>query len=527
MKKHLFTIAFALGLLAVVWVAWSTAGANPLVLVMTAVIAGVFGVGARELQRLRHDHQALSLALHQAPDTLDDPEAWLASLPAALRHAVRQRFEGARGPLPGPTLTPYLVGLLVMLGMLGTFLGMVVTLSGAAFALQGVRDVQGIRQAFAEPIAGLGLAFGASVAGVATSAMLGLMATWVRRERAALAQQIDQALATRWQAWSWPHQRQAAWTAMQAQSQALPDLAQQMQALLAGMAEQHTQWRERLQQLHTQSQQQAQAQLQDLTHRVDEGLQRSLAQHQQLQAQHLDSTQAQLHRLAQSTLQGLSAQAQALQESLLAHSQAQAQAHHTRAEQQQQALTQALAEQVQRWLTHAQDQWQAGWAATHAQHQGQMAQVSTDLTRLIDTAAQAPQAAAEVIAQMREHISASLAQDNALLQERARSLHSLEALLARIEDGAGLVQASAIDVASLAGAFEQAAQALLGTQTALVAQLQQIQTALEGSAQRSDEQLAYCVAQARELIELSVQAQHQVLDALARAPRPALAAQEA
>ena len=47
----------------------------------------------------------------------------------SLRHAVRLRIENERGALPGPALTPYLVGLLVMLGMLCSILGMVVTVS--------------------------------------------------------------------------------------------------------------------------------------------------------------------------------------------------------------------------------------------------------------------------------------------------------------------------------------------------------------------------------------------------------------
>ena len=95
--------------------------------------------------------------------------------------------------LPGPALTPYLVGLLVMLGMLGTFLGMVVTLNGAVFALEGTSDLQAIRSAFAAPIKGLGLAFGTSVAGVASSAMLGLMSALSRRERmqAAAREELD------------------------------------------------------------------------------------------------------------------------------------------------------------------------------------------------------------------------------------------------------------------------------------------------------------------------------------------------
>ena len=62
---------------------------------------------------------------------------------------MRLRIEGERVALPGPALTPYLVGLLVMLGMLGTFLGMVVTFKGAVFALEGSSDLQAIRAALA------------------------------------------------------------------------------------------------------------------------------------------------------------------------------------------------------------------------------------------------------------------------------------------------------------------------------------------------------------------------------------------
>ena len=47
--------------------------------------------------------------------------------------------------LPGPTMAPYLVGLLVLLGMLGTFLGMVVTLKGAVVALDRTTDLPALR----------------------------------------------------------------------------------------------------------------------------------------------------------------------------------------------------------------------------------------------------------------------------------------------------------------------------------------------------------------------------------------------
>ena len=118
-----------------------------------------------------------------SPATPDALAAWIARLPAGLQPAVRQRVDGERTPLPGPVLAPYLVGLLVLLGMLGTFLGMVITFKGAMFALETSSSLESIRSALAVPIQGLGLSFGTSIAGVAASAILGLLSAMSRRER--------------------------------------------------------------------------------------------------------------------------------------------------------------------------------------------------------------------------------------------------------------------------------------------------------------------------------------------------------
>ena len=181
-KPDTFLAAYALGLAVAIWVAATALTANPLVLLMTLVIAAVYTFGFWELRLYRRQTGDLSLALQAASSEQSDFSAWLLTVPGPLRQTVRQRIEGERVLPPGPAVTSYLVGLLVMLGMLGTFLGMVVTLSGTAFALQNLTDIQGIRDAFADPIKGLGLAFGASVAGVATSAMLGLMSSLADRK---------------------------------------------------------------------------------------------------------------------------------------------------------------------------------------------------------------------------------------------------------------------------------------------------------------------------------------------------------
>ena len=65
------------------------------------------------------------------PDSAADLEDWLNHVPDSLRNSVAQRIQGERVGLPAPVFSPYLVGLLVMLGLLGTFVGMVDTLHGA------------------------------------------------------------------------------------------------------------------------------------------------------------------------------------------------------------------------------------------------------------------------------------------------------------------------------------------------------------------------------------------------------------
>ena len=187
MNRNHTLSAFVLGLLAAVWVAFTYIGGSMLALAVTLIITAVYLVGALEMRRFHHNTVRLAQALNTIPNDLAHLGEWLQQVPAALQNTVRLRIEGERVALPGPGLTPYLVGLLVLLGMLGTFLGMIVTLNGAVLALENTTDLQTIRSALAAPVKGLGVAFGTSVAGVATSAMLGLMSALCRRDRTRLA----------------------------------------------------------------------------------------------------------------------------------------------------------------------------------------------------------------------------------------------------------------------------------------------------------------------------------------------------
>lgn len=714
-NKHLFTAAFLLGALGIVWVAIGFVGTSLLALAMTLLIGAVYLAGALELRRFRQATSTLAAALAAVPDDLTELDAWLPGVHPSLRDAVRLRIEGERAGLPGPALTPYLVGLLVMLGMLGTFLGMVVTLNGAVFALEKTTDLQAIRSALAMPIMGLGLAFGTSVAGVAASAMLGLMSALSRRDRMQAAQLLDSRSATALRRFSLAHQRQETFRALQLQSQALPQVVDKLQAMMMQMDGMSQQLNQRLlsnqedfhsnvkgvytelaravdQSLRDSLNQSAQAAGESIKPAVEAALGGIAQEAKQLHARMADTVQAQLDGLAarfgdatatvtgnwtaalqrheqasaglvasvDRALDGFGASFAQRADALVADmgaayaslqaGQAERDAQrqhawtqslqamaaaltqewqqtgaHTLAQQQQicdtlnrtahdiadnaQASARDTLAETTRLVTSAEELMrsriaaEAQWLEQHHARIEQLAsllrtelgalrddeaargkaaverleQLETTLqaavtghlttlgtaleqpiARLIDTASQAPRAAAEVITQLREEVANGVARDNALLEERSRIMATLNALLdeinhasveqrtvidalvassattldatagafadkaaaeaAKLTDIAAHVTSSAVDVASLSEAFGFAVQSFNEANDKLIANLQRIEGALEKSMTRSDEQLAYYVAQAREIIDLSMMSQKEVVDELRRLP---------
>ena len=246
MDRSLHHAAFLAALAAVGWVAAGYVGSNPWALTLTALIAAFFVMGALELQRFRAATATLSRALADLPDALPALGPWLARLHPSLQNAVRLRIEGERVALPGPSLTPYLAGLLVLLGMLGTFLGMVVTLNGTGTALDHATDVATIRASLSAPVKGLGLAFGTSIAGVAASAMLGLMSALARRDRLEAAQGLDARTATSLRAFTPAHRREASHALQLRQAEMLPLLVDRLQAMMEAMERQGQGLHERL-----------------------------------------------------------------------------------------------------------------------------------------------------------------------------------------------------------------------------------------------------------------------------------------
>lgn len=709
MNKGMSAFIFASGLAAVGWVGWGFVGSSGLALAMTALIAGVYVLGAAELGQYRAATSSLRAALGQVPQPLGDLGLWLERLHPSLQGPVRQRIEGARGALPAPTLTPYLVGLLVMLGMLGTFLGMVVTFKGAVFALEGSSDLAAIRAALAEPIKGLGLSFGTSVAGVAASAMLGLLSALGRRERLEVVRQLDARIATDFKPFTAAQRREDTFQALQVQAQAMPQLLDRLQAMVQGLER-------RTEQLDRQllgQQQQFHAEVATAYTRLASDVGQSLADSLQASArltgetikpviadamteitQALQRTQQHQAEAVQTQLQGLSAQwaetagqvsatwgsalqthaqtssalvsglDQALHDfthrfeqrsgALLAavhDATAQSHAAQTVADRQrqedwqhaigsmagtlatewrqagaqtlaqQQAACQALEAATARITEHAgqhvgqvregvarlleqsealvqsrrateaqwieahgerMDRWTGVWQtgltalreqeaergqaaverldalqAAVAQHLAQLgASLEEPMARLLQTASSVPQAAAEVIAQLRQEMAHLSARDNLALSERTALLEQLGALLQSIGEAAARqraaieslvesagavlehagsrfadalgqqagqadavaaqVAASAVELSSLGESFGHGVELFSATSSKLIDSLQRIDGALGQSQARSDEQLAYYVAQAREVIDLSISAQQGIVEDLRR-----------
>ncbi|MGY0633354.1 DUF802 domain-containing protein [Luteimonas sp. A478] len=240
--NHLGISVFVLGLAAVAWVGLGYLGSNLPALLVTLLIAALYLVGALELYRYSQATATLEGALGTLDGEMPALESWLQGLHPSLRSPVQLRIEDGRSGLPVPALTPYLVGMLVLLGMLGTLLGMVLTLRGTGMALQTATDLQAVRDSLAAPVSGLGVAFGASIAGVASSAALGLMSALVRRERIQVVERLDAHITTTLRSHSSAHQRahqhERALELLQAQAATMPALVERLESMMGALEQQ-------------------------------------------------------------------------------------------------------------------------------------------------------------------------------------------------------------------------------------------------------------------------------------------------
>ncbi len=278
MSRLFFAAAFLLGAIAILWMGAAFIGSDLLALTVTAIIAVVYTIGFAELVQYRQATASLSDAMSVLQSDDIELESWLSRLHQSLRNSVRLRIEGERVGLPTPVVTPYLVGLLVMLGLLGTFLGMVDTLQGAVAALEGTTELAAIRAGLAAPINGLGLAFGTSVAGVAASAMLGLSSTLSRRQRINATRELDSHIAGCFRQFSLVHNRQQMFQAMQLQANALPEVADRLHNLAGHIETMGDRLGEKLMANQESFHQSVKTLYSDLAQSVDQSLQKSVTE---------------------------------------------------------------------------------------------------------------------------------------------------------------------------------------------------------------------------------------------------------
>lgn len=397
MSRLFFFFAFVTGLAVTGWIGQRFIGSDLLALSVTLIIAVVYSLGFVELMGFRGTTRKLANKLNSTPESREQLDGWLAGLPEPVQFSVQQRIDGHFAALPSPQFTPYLVGLLVMLGLLGTFAGMIVTLSGAALALDGSTELSAIRSALAAPIAGLSLAFGTSIAGVAASAMLGLASTLSRRERLQVSRQLDKTLRQRLHHLSTDYQRQQAFKALESQAEALPQMASAMESMTARME----QLGQQLAQSLTQNQQEFHSTVgdhyQSLAASVAESLQKALESSTHLTADriepivtgamdNLQSSAGKLHEhWAATTQQQLAKLTDTFQKTTLEaseHWQQNLQAQQQASAEHQQALQQS-SEQAQKQLLeqlqNASEQTAQHWQTGVAQQQQIAEKLVTDL----------------------------------------------------------------------------------------------------------------------------------------------------
>jgi hypothetical protein len=482
----------------------------------------VYGYGALELARFRQASASLHQALLSIPEGLTELQSWLAGVHPSLQNPVRLRIEGERSALPGPALTPYLVGLLVMLGMLGTFLGMVVTLKGAVFALEGTPDLQAIRNAFATPIRGLGLAFGTSVAGVASSALLGLMSALSRRERAACSQLLDSRIATQLRGFSLTHQRQEAFKALQLQSQALPQVVDQLHSVMQQMQRMGQQMNEQLLSQQQRFHSEVSTAYTALAGSVERSLRESLAHSAQVASESLQP-------VLQTAMAGIAAESRQLHARMVesTHSQTEqllqaTQTHIAQLVDSTQAQTETLSTQFQASAASV----AGSWTAALGQHEGSSASLLSGLEQSLQAFNSSFDARAkDLLGSVHQAHSSLLANTDEQQSARARrDAEWNEAQARRSEQMASLLhtELSALREAE-ATRGEAAVARLAELQSALTAHLSTLGTALEApisrliaTASEAPRAAAEVIGQLRQQVSNSVERDNELLEERSR-----------
>jgi hypothetical protein len=620
--------------------AYIYAGNDWVALGVTLLIAIGFGLGLVEINRFMKQLGGWRIACETIGKDESSPEEALEQAPKSVVHYLRMRLSGQYSTLPQLSLTPFLVGLMVMLGLLGTFLGLVETLQGARDALTGSTELEAVRMGLAAPIQGLSRAFGTSVAGVATSALLGFLLVSVRRETTQLQYELDYLLAGPLVSLSLVGRQTLALDSLTLHVENLPTTTealgqvgnnlnemsitlQQMQtksaAETAGLLSQTakdvretmshsvgesiTQAAQTLdpvltfalQQAKEQAQQQfeqwntalkadEQNRAQSIANTLEHAMQEQLAAFRQTMNQVLQEAQANtqssseavttLLNSTRTTMETFSGESRhqfvMLEEQLgnlraaIAHADVETVSH---LEGQIGTITGAITAAFDQLDEGQKERTQLLFGelgrldAVVQEHLSLLGEgLAAPLTRVIETAAEAPKSVSKMLETLDTHLEERLERENNLLQDRQGLMDAMrlateavqksteqqgttlenlvlncdnqmsgmreraneELMKAReqLEQSASMIATGGVEMTAVASMFTSAVEDYRKSNDTLMDGLQNIQEALNHSGERSNDQLSMYVDQAREIIDQSIISQKEMFDAL-REMRPA------
>jgi hypothetical protein len=118
-------------------------------------------------------------------------DAQIEALDGPVSARIRARVERMPTASPPPSFASTLAGLLVVVGLLGGFIGVIQTLAGAEEALSATGGVRALRSALADPVIGLADGVEMTFAGIAAAALLIFASIGVRRSEQQLGALAD------------------------------------------------------------------------------------------------------------------------------------------------------------------------------------------------------------------------------------------------------------------------------------------------------------------------------------------------
>lgn len=182
-------------------------------LILGALVVGCL-IALRELWRLHSEARAATMVAQAPTQARIERSQVIAPLGAVLPALESRTLAPAQAATvlesiavrldDGREVLHYLAGLLVFLGLLGTFWGLLDTVSSVGGVIRGLRTgaeagvlFDELKAGLAAPLAGMGLSFSASLFGIAGSLILGFLELQVGQAQRRFRNELESWLGTR------------------------------------------------------------------------------------------------------------------------------------------------------------------------------------------------------------------------------------------------------------------------------------------------------------------------------------------